>query len=178
MAIKTMAANSGGGTWSEGWHTLTISKAEYGDWNGKTFIDVWFEGYPDKFNIRTFSATNKETHEEFSISRLFKLANAGIIDKITSPNGKEAIQYDDDVEGLTGKVINVLFYKVQGDDKEFIKASDRIAPVKQEGKIISYSDKDVEYYKGLAQKHYDDFLSKQSSAPTKSESSSEANIPF
>ena len=92
MAIKTMAHNSGNGTWSEGWHQLTINKAEYGDWNGKEFLDVWFEGYPDNFNLRIYEAVNKETHEEFALAKFFRLANAGIIDKIKSPSGKEAIQ--------------------------------------------------------------------------------------
>ena len=41
MAIKTMSYNTGDGTWSEGWHQLTIEKAEYGDWNGKEFLDVF-----------------------------------------------------------------------------------------------------------------------------------------
>ena len=176
MAIKTMAVSTGG-TWSEGWHTLTITKAEYGDWNDKTFIDIWFDGYPDNFNMRTFAATNKETHEEFAISRLFKLANAGIIDKIKSPNGKEAIQYDDDPNNLIGCEINGLFYKQKGDDKDFIKVSDRIAPVAQEGKIISHSEKDVAYYKSLAEKHYDNYIN-NSDAPEKSETTTEANIPF
>ena len=31
MAIKTMSHSSGKGIWSDGWHTLTISNAEYGD---------------------------------------------------------------------------------------------------------------------------------------------------
>ena len=28
-----------------GWHTVTISEAEYGDWNGTKYIDIYFEGY-------------------------------------------------------------------------------------------------------------------------------------
>ena len=46
MAIKTMSASTGGGSkYSEGWHDAVISKAEYGEWNGKNFLEVWFEGY-------------------------------------------------------------------------------------------------------------------------------------
>ena len=105
MAIKTMSHSSGNGTWSEGWHQLTIESAEYGDWNGKKFLDIYFEGYPKTFNLRVYEAHNKETHEEFAIAKFFKLANAGIIDKVKSPSGKEAVQYDDDAKGLTGKGI-------------------------------------------------------------------------
>ena len=111
MAIKTMAVSSGNVQWSEGWHTLTISSAKYGAWNDTRILDVYFEGYPDTFNHRVFEAFDKETHEEFAIAKLFKLANAGIIDTVKSPSGKEAIQYDDDAIQLEGKRINVFLYK-------------------------------------------------------------------
>ena len=177
MALKTMAVSSDG-AWSEGWHTLTINNAKYGTWNDKRYLDLWFDGYPDTFNLRVFEATNKETHEEFAICRVFKLANAGIVDKVTSPSGKEAIQYDDNVSELIGKEVNGFFYKQKGDKKDFIKVSDRLAPVTQEGEVISYTDKDVEYYKGLTQKHYDEYINK-SNAPTTSNSEiDEAHIPF
>ena len=149
MAIKTMSHSTGDGTWSKGWHELTIDKAEYGDWNGKKFLDVWFEGYPKNFNLRIYEAINKETHEEFALAKFFKLANAGIIDKIKSPSGKEAIQYDDDEKGLMGKLINAYFYK----DGEYTRISDRIAPVAQEGKVLSYTVNDVLFWKGVTEKH-------------------------
>ena len=59
MAIKTMSHNTGTGAWAEGWHKLTIEKAEYGDWNDKRFLDVWFVGYPENFNLRIYEAINK-----------------------------------------------------------------------------------------------------------------------
>ena len=43
MAIKTVSHSTGSGIWSDGWHTLTINKAEYGDWNGTRFLDLFFE---------------------------------------------------------------------------------------------------------------------------------------
>ena len=177
MAIKTMAHNSNSGQWSEGWHELTISKAEYGNWNDKRYLDLWFEGYPDTFNTRIFEAVNKETHEEFSISNVFKLANAGILDKITSPNGKEAIQYDDESSGLIGKKVNGFFYKQFKDDKEFIKVSSRLAPVIQEGDIMSYTKANVDYWKGSAEKHFREYLNK---TPEKSDTEEVTveDIPF
>ena len=149
MAIKTMSHSSGNGTWSEGWHELTIDAAEYGDWNGKKYLDVNFEGYPRNFNLRIYEAHNKETHEEFALAKFFKLSNAGIIDKIKSPNGKEAIQYDDEPKGLIGKKINALFYK----DGEYIKVSNRIAPVVQQGDVLSYTLDDVIFWKGVSEKY-------------------------
>ena len=67
MAIKTMSHSSGSGKWTAGWHTLTINKAEYGDWNGKRYIDTFFDGYPETFKLRTFENFTKETHEDFLI---------------------------------------------------------------------------------------------------------------
>ena len=64
MAIKTISHNTGGGTWSKGWHTVVINKAEYGDWNGKKFLDILFDDYPETFNLRVFEGINKETRED------------------------------------------------------------------------------------------------------------------
>lgn len=174
MAIKTMTHNSGGGTWSEGWHQLTIEAAEYGDWNGTKFIELWFEGYPKTFKLRVYEAHNKETHEEFALAKLFKLANAGIIDKVKSPSGKEAIQYDDEASGLVGKQINGYFYK----DGEYVRVSDRIAPVVQQGNILSYTEDDVHFWKGVTEKY---IASRNQNAPAVADTTSngsEANVPF
>ena len=174
MAIKTMTHNSGGGTWSEGWHQLTIEAAEYGDWNGTKFIELWFEGYPKTFKLRVYEAHNKETHEEFALATLFKLANAGIIDKVKSPSGKEAIQYDDEASGLVGKQINGYFYK----DGEYVRVSDRIAPIAHQGNVLSYTEDDVHFWKGVTEKY---IASKKQNAPAVADTTSngsEANVPF
>tara|TARA_R110002020_G_scaffold153139_5_gene332338 strand:- start:1254 stop:1781 length:528 start_codon:yes stop_codon:yes gene_type:complete len=175
MAIKTMSHNSGGGLWSEGWHQLTIESAEYGDWNGVRFLDTRFEGYPNTFKLRVYEANNKETHEEFALAKFFKLSNAGIIDKVKSPNGKEVIQYDDNPSGLVGKKINGYFYK----EGEYVRVSDRIAPVAQEGTVISYSEDDVHFWKGVTEKH---IAQRKQNAPAVADTAvgnaSEANMPF
>jgi hypothetical protein len=174
MAIKTMSHNSGGSIWTEGWHALTIDSAEYGDWNDKRFLDVWFKDYPKTFKLRVYEAKNKETHEEFALARFFKFANAGIIDMVKSPDGKEAIQYDDDENGLIGKQINGYLYK----EGEYIRVSDRIAPVMQQGKILSYTDNDVNFWKSVTEKHVNTRAQKATPmADTKAEGSEE-NIPF
>ena len=44
MAIRTMSASTGGGSkYSEGWHDATITKAEYGEWNGKKYLELSFD---------------------------------------------------------------------------------------------------------------------------------------
>ena len=62
MAIKTMSASSGGSKFSEGWQEVTISKAEYGDWNGKKYLDLLFTDYPDNMNLRVYEVVNKKTN--------------------------------------------------------------------------------------------------------------------
>ena len=172
MAIKTMAASSGDGKWTVGWHAMTIRAAEYGDWNDKRYLECKFEGYPDNFTLRIYEAHNKETHEEFAICKIFKLANAGIIDKVKSPNGKEAIQFDDDPIQLEGKSINTFFYK---NAEGYNRISDRIAPVAQESEVLSYSDDDVKFWKETAEKHYVERL--KADAPAKPITEKE-EIPF
>ena len=174
MAIKTMSNNSGNGTWAEGWHQLTIESAEYGDWNDKKFLDIWFEGYPKTFKLRVYEAHNKETHEEFALAKFFKLANAGIIDKVKSPSGKEAIQYDDDSKVLAGKSINGYFYK----DGEYMRVSDRIAPVAHKGNVLSYNDDDVNFWKSVTEKHINQRINAPTATDTSKGTESEANVPF
>jgi hypothetical protein len=174
MAIKTMSHSTGSGTWSEGWHDLTINEAAYTDWNGTRCLDIWFEGYPKTFNLRVYEAHNKETHEEFALAKFFKLANAGIIDMVKSPDGKQAIQYDDDEKGLVGKRINGYFYK----DGEYMRVSNRIAPVAQEGKVLSYSDDDVNFWKGVTEKFISEKALQKSVEGNLPTDKDEANVPF
>tara|TARA_Y100001963_G_C6734752_1_gene425782 strand:+ start:93 stop:674 length:582 start_codon:yes stop_codon:yes gene_type:complete len=150
MAIKTMSASSGGGgQYNAGWHELTISKAEYGNWKGpdglaKRYLDVWFQGYPDNMNMRIYETFTKETNEEFKIASLFRFANAGILEILKDPTGKKpVIQYDDDAKNLLGKVINVLFYKETKTGNNYSRIFDSVAPIEQEGDHISYGSDQV-----------------------------------
>tara|TARA_Y100000593_G_scaffold93810_1_gene190125 strand:+ start:1912 stop:2454 length:543 start_codon:yes stop_codon:yes gene_type:complete len=180
MAIKTISHSTGKGTWSEGWHTLTIGSAEYGDWNGKRFLDVLFEGYPETFNLRVYEGINNETREEFAISKFFKMANAGIIDVIASPDGKKAIQYDDEADGLVGKVVNVLFVKEERNDKTFMKPFNQIAPIAQDGDVISYSEDDVNFWKKVSEENHAKYTSKSSTTSNTSShtNNAEPSVPF
>ena len=144
MAIKTTtAAPVGSEMWREGWHEMVISKAKAGKWNDTDLIDLSFEDR-DTLNIRVFANYNKETNQEFSLANLFKYANAGIVSVLEDPTGKRpVIQYDDDPNNLIGKTVNVYLFKVG----KYSQASNRIAPVVQEGEHLSYNEKDVEAIK-------------------------------
>ena len=42
--MRSLTVKKGSGTnYTTGWHTLTISNAKYGDWEGNKFLDIWFD---------------------------------------------------------------------------------------------------------------------------------------
>tara|TARA_R100000664_G_scaffold30337_1_gene42789 strand:+ start:144 stop:686 length:543 start_codon:yes stop_codon:yes gene_type:complete len=153
MAIKTMTAGTGGGNkFSEGWHTVKISKAQYGDQNGQKILDLWFEDYPDNFNTRIWERVNKTTNEEFAIANTFKYAVAGIKGVLTDNTGKYPImQYDDESENLVGKTINIFVYKENKTGNNYSRVWNNIAPVPQETEHITFTPEQVEGIKaGIA----------------------------
>ena len=149
MAIKTMSASSGGGgKFSAGWHTCTISRAEYGTYSkgdaSKKYIDVWFNDMPENMNLRVYETFNKKENTEFKIANLFKYANAGIVGVLKDPNGKHPlIQYDDEASGLVGKTVNVYFYKENKTGNNYTRVFDDVAPVPHKGEHLSFSEGDV-----------------------------------
>ena len=160
MTIKTMTVPTGGGLYTVGWHELKITKAEYGIWkssggDGKRYIDLWFEKYPDNSNLRIYETKNKTTGEEFKIAGLFRYANAGIMDVLKDPTGKKpVIQYDDEASGLIGKNINVYFYKETKTGNNYTRMYDSIAPVEQEGEKLSYTESDVTSIKNATEANF------------------------
>tara|TARA_Y100001938_G_C7961058_1_gene364338 strand:- start:176 stop:670 length:495 start_codon:yes stop_codon:yes gene_type:complete len=100
---------SSGGSYPEGWQSVTISKAEKGDYNGTLYYDLWFESYPDNLKCRVWETKNKDG-EEFSIANLFRYSNPEILEENES-DGKKSIKIDDSPMALTGKNLQVLFYK-------------------------------------------------------------------
>ena len=84
---RTLTIKKGGPSpYSEGWHTAKISSAEYGEWNDAKYIDVYFDGYSEKMNLRCYAKENKEG-EEFAIGKFFRFANAGITDALDDGSG-------------------------------------------------------------------------------------------
>ena len=144
MAIKTMSASTGGSKFSEGWHEVVVSRAEYGTYeNGdksKRYIDAWFQDFPDNMNMRVYETFNKKDNTEFKIANLFKFANAGIVGVLKDPSGKHPlIQYDDEASGLVDKTVNVYFYKETKTGNNYTRIFDDIAPIPQEGEHLSFT---------------------------------------
>jgi len=156
--MKTLTIKKGGGgdyvSFKHGWHKVVITKAAYGDWNGKKFLDTFFEGLPESFNLRTYEKINQKTNEEFSIMQVFRFANAGISDSLDSQTGETVLKIDDSPGQLVGKELNIFMYK----DGEYYRALNRCAPTTFEGVAETFSDKDVEYWKKKAVSYFDEYV--------------------
>ena len=99
--MRTITIKPGGGNnqYSTGWHELTVSKAKYADWNGNKCIDVYFNDYPENFNMRVY-AKNGQDGEEFAIGQLYRFANAGISSALEGQDGSKIVKMDDSEEAL------------------------------------------------------------------------------
>ena len=60
MAITmTVKKGSSSGNFEPGWKKVIIKSANYGSLeNGTKYIDVYFNEYPDTFNLRMYPKTN------------------------------------------------------------------------------------------------------------------------
>ena len=107
MAITmTVKKGSGSGNFEPGWHKVKVTKANYGELENSTrFIDVYFDEYPDTFNLRMYEKRNKQG-EEFAIANLFRYANAGITEVSDgTATGEHIVKIDDAATNLVGKKI-------------------------------------------------------------------------
>ena len=166
-------AKTGTSQWNEGWHTLTISKAEYGEWTGTKFIDVWFNDYPENFNMRIYAKVGK-TGEEFAIGNLFRYANAGITDALESATGETVIKMNDDAEQLTGKTVNVYFYK----DGKYTKPLSQVAPIPFKNIADEFTEKDVVYFKGRAESFYSKWIEPKLADEPHEKEEATSDMPF
>ena len=178
MRTLTIKSGSTGTDYNTGWHELLVSKAEYGEWNGSKCIDVYFDGYPENFNMRVYAKTGTDG-EEFAIGQLYRFANAGITSGLEGPDGTKVIKMDDSAEALIGKKMNVYFYK----DGKYSRILSKTAPYPFENAVESFNSSDVDYWKGRAMAFYEKYvepkLNEKSEAPLVSASSeSDDNIPF
>jgi len=176
MARTLTLPKKGSGNWSEGWHTLTISKAEYGEWNGSKFIDVWFNDYPENFNLRMYAKVGKDG-EEFAIGNLYRFADAGITDALESAEGETVLKIDDSAEALAGKSINVMFYK----DGKFTRILSNVAPTEFTNIVDKFDAKDVQYFKGKAESFFSKWIEpklKDVPAEDTVEDKVDADLPF
>ena len=174
MARTFTLPKKGTGLWNEGWHVVTISKAEYGEWNGSKLIDVYFDGYPDNFNMRIYEKIGKDG-EEFAIGNLFRFANAGITDALESANGETIIKMNDDAAELVGKTVNAYFYK----DGKFTRALGQVAPVPFKNIVEEFTEKDVTYFKGRTESFFSKWVEPKLKDETHEETVTESSdVPF
>ena len=180
MAIRTMTVGSGSGAdFSTGWKELLISKAEYGNYNGKKYLDVWFDDYPEHMKCRVWAATNPKTKEEFRISSWFRFTQAGIQEVLDNGDNKPIITYDDDASLLAGMPINLYIHDEYSpkDDRDYARIWNEPAPIAGEGEHLTFTDKDVSYWKKNAENGLKRWEEKNGSA-TKSNKGDASAPPF
>ena len=171
MAIKTMTVGSSGNAdYSIGWKELMINKAKYGEYNGKKYLDIYFDEYPDNFHCRVYEAINKKTQEEFQISNWFRFTQAGIQEVLDS-GSKPIITYDDDAGLLAGRPVNVYIYDQYSvkDDRNYARAWRTPAPIVGEGEHLTFNEKDVAFWKKSAENSLKRFNESKGNAPTSGE---------
>ena len=123
MAITmTVKKGSGNSNFDPGWKKVTSNKALYGSLdNGAKYIDVWFDGYPENFNLRMYAKTSK-AGEEFAIANLFRFANAGITEVADSSTDNEVIvKIDDSADNMVVKHSGFIFIRTKKDILESCK---------------------------------------------------------
>ena len=154
----TMTVKKGGGSgnFKPGWSEATVTKAKYGSLeNGSKFIDVWFDGYPDSFNMRMYAKKSK-AGEEFAIANLFRFAQAGITEVVDSASDNEVVvKIDDSAEQLIGKKFNIFLYK---NSDGYYRVLQRIAPVEGENTLDTFTENDVNYWKGRAESYFKEWV--------------------
>ena len=150
---RTMTVNKGGGVdYGAGWKTAIISRAAYGVYNELKYLDVWFEGFPDNFNARIYEKISNG--EEWAIGQVFRFANAGITGGLEGTDGKVVIKMDDNPAHLAGKPVNIFLYK----DGKYSRILKQFVPTVFENVAEKFTDDDVTFWKGKAEKYYNDFV--------------------
>jgi len=176
--VRTLTVKTGGGSsFSTGWHTKTIEKAEYGEFNDSKYIDVWFEDYPPSLNMRVYAKENANG-EEFAIGNLFRYANAGISSALEGQNNTKVVKLDDSVEQLIGKNLNVYVHK----DGKYSRVLNQCAPTEFQNVVETFTADDVQYWKDRAVKYFEEYvkpkLDKKSDNVLDTSDSSEDDLPF
>tara|TARA_Y100000593_G_C4171728_1_gene267377 strand:- start:218 stop:727 length:510 start_codon:yes stop_codon:yes gene_type:complete len=155
MRTLTIKSGGGGGNFTDGWNTAEISNAKYGEWEGNKYLDIFFKDFPETLNMRVYSKKGK-TGEEFAIGRVFRFANAGLTESLEGDDGTKVVKIDDSPEQLTGKNLNVFLFK----DGEYFRILSQPAPTEFSNVVESFKDNDVSYWKGKAEKYYNDYIKK------------------
>ena len=158
MRTITVKKNSGG-QYKPGWHEIEVSKANYGEFQGNRFIDVYFKGYPENINLRVYAKNGKDG-EEFAIGRLFRFANAGIKGISKSADGDALVQIDDSPNELIDKKLNVYFYK----KGQYSSVLTNVAPTVFKNDLEDFNEEDVDYWKSKAVDYYNQYIKEDKSS--------------
>jgi len=181
MTIRTMTVGSEtGADFSTGWKELLIKKATYGDYNGKKYLDISFENYPDHMKTRVWEAINPKTKEEFRISSWFRFTQAGIQEVLNDGGNKPIITYDDDASLLVGMPINVYIHEEYStkDDRNYARIWHQPAPVAGEGEHLTFTEKDVSFWKISAQNGLKKWNERNGVIPNQNSEGNSTQVPF
>ena len=149
MAI-VVTQNTGSGNYTEGWHNVEVSKAKRGDYNGSGFVDLWFKDFPETLKCRVWEARNQEG-EEFSVTNMIRYANPNVLEELPDKDGAAVAKLDDSNESLTGKKLQVLFYK---NANGYAEVAQKVAPaVPFENAVDKYTEDRIENIKQAAEKY-------------------------
>ena len=159
MRTLTIKSGGGGGSFNGGWNLVEITNAKYGEWQGNKYLDIFFKDFPETLNMRVYSKEGKNG-EEFAIGRVFRFANAGLTESLEGDDGTKVVKLDDSPEQLVGKSLNIYLFK----DGEYYRVLTQPAPTEFSNAVESFKDNDVEYWKGKAEKYYNDYIKKDSAS--------------
>jgi len=176
--MRTLTVKQGGSSWSTGWHTLTVSTAKYGDYNGSKFLELGFKDYPDNFTLRIYAKKGKDG-EEFAIGNVYRFANAGITEVLEGTGGDKVVKIDDSAEQMVGTKLNILFYK----DGEYTRAYSSVAPTEFVNSMDTFTDNDVAYWKQKAETRFANYTPGNGTAtpvstPVTATTEETADLPF
>ena len=172
--MRTLTIKQGGSSWATGWHTLTVSTSKYGTYNDSKFLELGFADYPENFTLRIYAKKGKDG-EEFAIGNVFRFANAGITEVLEGTGGDKVVKLDDSAEQMVNKLLNIFFYK----DGEYTLAYSSVAPTVFENGIDTFTERDVDFWKGKAETRFHNYTPGNSSANTNTtDFDAESNLTF
>ena len=136
-------------SYAEGWHNVTVSKANKGSYGESKYVDLRFETFPDNLKCRVWEARNQDG-EEFSVSNMIRYSNPTIIEE-GEVNGDTVVKVDDTEESLVGKKFQVLFYK---NAKGYTEVAQKVAPAEPFKNIVDdFTSERIEGIKTSAEKY-------------------------
>ena len=171
MSPIVVTESKGGGSFSEGWHTVTIDSVVKDDYNGSPYLDIRFKDYPESLKLRVWETRNKDG-EEFVITNLVRYSNPDVLEELPSKNGSAVAKLDDSPNGLIGKSLQVLFYK---NANGYVEVSQKVAPATPFKNVVDdFSEDRIEGIKSAGEKYQNKRNADNNIGTTTATSSSDA----